>query len=588
MSLKKAYTFLFVPFSFTQEWEEFMPVNSIWGDAELTVESDILYPYIQDFLQATANLENRQRFCRQKDQNYIIYSIKENSSNSSLADKLNIWNKFIETKSVLQKNKISFKILNRKKDLFSPKLIVCPFAKIGLLLFPVEIEKEDYSIENLMDFNYAFHKTDKLACECQIQHKIQKTFCRIETAAPQKDQETLIESVNKHLKEINEINNLLCIPAINMEAVVANYTQFSNEIQKKQNELNESIQQLLKEKEVHPSTKIEDKINQKQDEIENIDRILSLSPLERTNRILDFLGMQNITNDKNFLNLEYSTWNVKLLVQSLLKDFSDKITRFNSKRLHLFTYYQMGIDDESSASVLDDFIRITRCENRKYLISDKNDENSEQCYMQTFKNIYIGSSVEGGAIMTLLPNINNEHIQDFDTNTLPKRYLWIYIMVLIQRHTLLHLIHELTLVDDNDENLSLINLRKQVEYLSKVKVNTYFSDVSDYTQHNQFYRFCAKNLGIKQHFNEIDEKMDALNAVIIKKVDEKKERRHYELEFMIAILTILSASNDGTDLFEKMGIISKDSCLFKAIAILLFTISFIYFIYRHWISKKNK
>lgn len=117
MSLKKAYTFLFVPFSFAQEWEEFMPVNSIWGDAELTLESDILYPYIQDFLQATANLENRQRFCRRKDQNYNIYSIKENSSNSLLANKLNIWHKFIETKSVLQKSKISFKILNRKKDI---------------------------------------------------------------------------------------------------------------------------------------------------------------------------------------------------------------------------------------------------------------------------------------------------------------------------------------------------------------------------------------------------------------------------------------------------------------------------------------
>lgn len=502
MDLKEAYTYFIVPFSFKKKiggntnTQPFVPSTcSIWEKACMhNLESNILYPYIQSFMQSAVKEEACKEPFEQKMHYYQIYSIKEsakknnkefadndNVSNTALKNKLKYWKTLKKLNlCVLEKESkkdIIFNIPQDGQDFSSPKLIIFPLAQIGLLMFCIKLNSVNNTSEALIELNYLLHKT----------RKQQDAKCRIDLT-----------------------------------------------------DLQEEISMLQKS--------MEDEISQK--EKENIAK--RLQQKQET-----LLGICNLLKSGS-----NDSWTMTDLIQFLFDELTNKegedcdnsIVRFNDTRIHLFTYYQLNCtnldETHSDPKIMLDMARIVRCQNQKYKLDIEDVKSSHLC-MKTFLNVYMGSSVEGGAIMTILSKDGNDFFQNFYKSSFSKRYIWIYLMVLMQRYTLLHLIHELTNVDDDNLNVSLIKLKKQVEHLSAVKVNTYFTFVSDYTQHNQFYRYCIKKLRIQEHFQEIDEKMNILNAVIKHKEEEKEEIRTNRWALILAILTIASASKDGSDLFTE-------------------------------------
>lgn len=526
MNLREAYTYFIVPFSFKERGVLILNKNnkekllkkelfdpspkSIWEKACMhNLEENILYPYIQSFMQDMTNEEVRKESLRQesakknssqdiakisklstpieqKDHYYQIYSIKESAKgksktedviDSALKSKLEYWKKFRKTDNyVIDKDReknIFFNWPKVEQDFYSPKLILSPLAQVGFLMFCIKLDTRNSQLEDLTTLNYLLHKTGKgQAVNCKI-----------------------------------------------------NLVPFTEEIA-------ESQQKFESEINPHKKEGLEKELQKKINILTGVSHLLS--PAQdgtwTMNNLLHFLFDELV--DKN-------------------EEAKDSIVRFNNTRIHLFTYYQLeniDMDDVTSMNQVQlDLARIVRCQNQKYKLDIEDIKSSNLC-MKTFQNIHIGSSVEGSAIMTILPNDAETFFLKFHDSSLSKRYIWIYIMVLIQRYTLLHLIHGLTQVDDDNLNLSLAKLKGKVEHLSAVKVNTYFTDVSDFTQHNQFYQFCIKNLCIKEHFQEIDEKMTILNAVIKHREEEKNEARSNKFALILAILTIASASKDGSDL----------------------------------------
>ena len=107
----------------------------------------------------------------------------------------------------------------------------------------------------------------------------------------------------------------------------------------------------------------------------------------------------------------------------------------------------------------------------------------------------------------------------------------------MQRHSLLNLISELTHVDGADAKSGIRNLNRKIENFSGIKVNTCFTDVSDFTQHNQFYKFCMKNLGVSEHYKEVEDKMDVLHSIIKRKVDERNADIKRDWTVMLGVLS---------------------------------------------------
>lgn len=526
MKLKEAYTYFIVPFSFKRKLgvaphtQTFIPsTHSIWEKACMhNLESNILYPYIQCFMQDAVKEENRKELLHQelskkdREQNeatiaklslpieqkmhyYQIYSIKESAkkdgqhcadnntvSYTVLKNKLKYWKMFKNSNlCALDKESekdIVFNIPKDGQDFNSPKLIISPLAQTGFLMFCMKLNPVNNTSEALTELNYLLHKTGKQ----------QDAKCRIDLIKLQ--------------EEISMLQN-----------------------------------------------KMEDELSQK--EKENIEKRL----LYKQDTLSGICNLLKPESD--------GSWTMTDLIQFLFDELTNKenncgnsIVRFNDTRIHLFTYYQLDCtnldESHSDSQIILDMARIVRCQNQKYKL-DIGDVKSSNLCMKTFQNVYMGSSVEGGAIMTVFSDDGSDFFQNFHKSSFSKRYIWIYLMVLMQRYTLLHLIHGLTNVDDDNLKVSLFKLKEQVEHLSAVKVNTYFTDVSDYTQHNQFYRFCIKNLRIQEHFQEIDEKMNILNAVIKHKEEEKEDIRSNRFALILAILTIASASKDGSDLFKDYG-----------------------------------
>lgn len=536
-TLREAHTYFFVPFHFKTdevdlERDKELFGNSIWEKAPLyNMEQNVLYPYIQDFLQGigverakNVDLEKEAKKLRKegKDEeaeqilakwshtksgkHYLhVYSIKQSiyepledekkhwtAQQRQLAGLLNNWKS-------CKDDDVHYLILDRKgnptlafdipvsnQDFMSPHLVISPLAKVGLLIFCIDLNRKNYTLPDLINLNYSLHRLGK---GLEVDFRV--------------DDGKLNRTIEKQQKQYNQETD----------------TAKRNEIKK----------WLDKNK-------------------------------EKREGLLHFISP---TGD--------GTWRMSDLVRFFLGEFrsdragENRVELFNQTRIHLFTYYQLQGIDIADKFVMEncmlDLARIARHQNDKYKIDMEDIRRSNLC-TRTFQNIHIASSVEGGAMMTILPektvptgsdkktdDADNSFFRGFHSATFAKRYFWIYMMVLIQRYTLLNMIYELTCVDDDNLSISTEKLKEQVEHLSAVKVNTYFSDVSDNTQHNQFYHFCCGNLHIHEHFKEVDDKMSILNNAIRHREQQANEKRSNRFALLLGILTVSSALKDGSDYF---------------------------------------
>ncbi len=248
------------------------------------------------------------------------------------------------------------------------------------------------------------------------------------------------------------------------------------------------------------------------------------------NTIYQVLNMDNPTSGKGVADCSNFSINFSDIIDFLLSLTRIHISRFNKKKSHLFTYFQ--IDEEAvpmngmgNTDFHCDFIRIVRGEHANFQIVDN---VHERVYVQSFRNIYMGASVEGSSILTLRSrNDDGKFIERFKEKSVDKRYFWIYILAYIQRMSLLNMVRELGGIDNTKDGniiVPLRNLRDLYKRLSRIQVNTFYSAVSDISQHNQFYRLCTRNLGVELLLDEVDNKMNILNKCLQQEYDEQKEK----------------------------------------------------------------
>lgn len=228
------------------------------------------------------------------------------------------------------------------------------------------------------------------------------------------------------------------------------------------------------------------------------------------------------------------TWDTKGFVDLLLMGVSHR--PFSKIRMHVFTYCE--IDDSQNGSLtkhdlLPDLLKLSRCVSDKYLLSFEQLEKGGAT-LESFENIYYASSVEGTAIIAVAKKSNKGFISQMDGN-IRQRYLWIYMLAIIQRYTLLNMNRQLMEVDYANDERKLWSL---IDAIKNVKIRCYYTDVSPYTQHSQFYQLCCRNLHIREAFNEIEEKTDALNMTISHDL-EKGQRR---LNLVVGILTVFQVA----------------------------------------------
>lgn len=306
------------------------------------------------------------------------------------------------------------------------------------------------------------------------------------------------------------------------------------------------------------------------------------------------------------------SWNMKTLVHMMLKDvrgvvFSETenkyletaVELFTPPRIHVFTY--CGIDDSlsnyySKEDIYSELYRLSRCVNDKYLLPFE-EINKQNHFLQTFDNVYASSTVEGTAFIAIAKEQNRAFFDGF-ASILALRYVWIYLLAMIQRYSLLNMDRMLIELEtdeikngirDEERNIQKHNkmLWRLLDVVRQIKVHCHYTDVSPFTQHNEFYEHCCDKLHINSAFNEIDHKTKVLNLTMshdLQVLQEQKEmaqkKREERLNMFLAILASLQAIGVIHELLDALLFQRDMVAVIIYLSLIMISIVIIFILYK--------
>ena len=299
----------------------------------------------------------------------------------------------------------------------------------------------------------------------------------------------------------------------------------------------------------------------------------------------DFLYQMRYTYVKCIHTIEDKgkAWSLDEKIKELLSDFGGQYQRMTPGLAHHLTF--IAFDKDVIKNEYDKILQgITRCKRRSQM----------GCYqpcrmLRISDDVVIGSSLEGTTILTAQKLASDST----ENNDIKKEYavqqierIVLYFIVVLQRYTLLDVIFQLqnpnntsdgffTLLRSKIANAywkvanrllgirrphaipldkqRLKKLRNAIGVICQTKVNNSFSCVSDISEVNTYYRLCSDALGLKYLYAEIDNKVDVLDSYLTQISDENKERADWHLSIILAILTVMSASNDGIQIIDRIN-----------------------------------
>lgn len=553
--IRKSILIYMVPFYIKRKFKELE--SQIWEYAVMNMEEGVLYNHIQRFMGASISGKEY----KLEPHDYRIYSLKSPHVNAEKEDSQDVILKSIQRMlnciyRVENNNRyhpIPFKFCTQNKSFLSPKLIICPNAKTGILLFSIEpVVDVPISMSVLQSLNYILFKSYN-ETSTEAKDIVLKSYADLQDSWKQY-QELMMPEKDLKSEKIKLQNNM---------------DKTDNE--KKKAGIEKAIKridcQIL-------ALNTEERVKQ----IDSIEKEIKDALVNETGNIIaiDIALSRPKTNVDNIEELMSHHWIIREFVNRLMSDFSHQlIERADNNRMHLFAYVQMDKTNDPNGELLE-FSRLVRCQDKDYMVIPTS--GGKPICQQLYGNIYIGSSVEGGGVLTFLQGPGNDFLKNFHTGPLTKSYLWIYLLALMQRHTLLQMSRELAEEygysgKTTDEQLK--NLRKLMIEMSKTKINTYFTDVSDHSHLNALYYFCCTNFTVDRYFVDVDNKLAILKETLeqlhdekmlqleqdslkIEKDNEKREksndRRQQNITKWVGVvavvLTLFSALSDSYDLFS--------------------------------------
>lgn len=436
LKLEKAFTYFMIPFFFEGNnckilKEADYPSESMWKKTDgkvLNEDDDVLFPYIINFLQGNAN------------DHLDIYNI--NPAPKSPARKF--WDAFSQ-------KPIEVDSKTKKKD-------------------QSKCEKKD---EETKDRNIGFHSTDIVSKD----ENGEKKHIFISFNIQRDNGYTGLRSPHLFISKSANIGILtFCIGLGGDNITIDDLKRLNYYLHKISKPLSKCITSnfQLKKQNYH-----------------NEQARLSVE-----NRIANFRQLIAPHENAKQLCTPYDefTWNIHTLIDMLLSDVKGlkqengwirecDVQLFSRTRAHLFTFCQLdGTQTKYEYQDIKlDLMRLSRCVIDKYMLPVDDSIEKNMC-LKTFNNIYFASSVEGAAMIAISKKENEDYIKQIDNQGLP-RYLAIYLLVLIQRYSMLHINRRLTELSSDIANKSLWNI---LDIIKRVKVHCFYTDVSPYTQHNQF------------------------------------------------------------------------------------------------------
>lgn len=222
-------------------------------------------------------------------------------------------------------------------------------------------------------------------------------------------------------------------------------------------------------------------------------------------------------------------WSMRTFVNYFLQDFEKgSIEEVSPARIQAFTYVQP--EKKISGEELDHALfRLRRMYNYNYIPAKSFIEKSDET-AQTFDQIHYGASVEGAVIML------NEDIGKLPaflknySDVLKRRNIWTYLLAYHQRIALIVAADEVAALFGNNLTPDYIELSGIIKRLTTIQLKCMFNEISHYTQQNDFYYLCCKNLRLPNLFEELKEELSELNQTLAEEWHKQEEQARINKE----------------------------------------------------------
>lgn len=262
---------------------------------------------------------------------------------------------------------------------------------------------------------------------------------------------------------------------------------------------------------------------------------------EQENRLEDRLAQFYIGNKKD--ESQEHRWNINTLVNILMQEIpAEKVNILSPNRLQAFTYakpeQKLNEEELQVASFrLRHVYNLNYTPGRAYINKAIETE-------QMFEQIHFGASIEGCAVIVNEDADNlPAFLKDYDL-VVKNRYVWTYFLAYYQRLALIEMDEQLSFLydDGQPQKEKLLNASSN---LSKIELRTFFTQVSYFSQHNDFFDFCRSNLKLGEMFGNLKDKLADISRILQEQTEEeekerekKREKKDRILEVMIAMLLI--------------------------------------------------
>lgn len=275
------------------------------------------------------------------------------------------------------------------------------------------------------------------------------------------------------------------------------------------------------------------------------------------------------------------TWILAALIKALLAPLGEVI-HFNSYRAHMFSY--LLLDGAPAGESLDfrcGMLRLIHRQTSRYAVLPG---DFDTIVMQTFRNIYFGVDVEGGAMVQWLKQDESDtFFRDYAKGSLQGNFLWIYFISLMQRYTLLDIdrrLGEATPTEGMPTRAAAAAFRKSVARTCEARLGGSFTTVSGMAHVNRLYSFITERLDVKALYKELDDKLETIDTWLELTASENRERFERFIQIggvVLAVLAILygmpQAVTATADVWDKsmwiLSLIWTIPCLLGAIIIYL-------------------
>ena len=198
--------------------------------------------------------------------------------------------------------------------------------------------------------------------------------------------------------------------------------------------------------------------------------------------------------------------------------------------------YEISGTDNSDE--LDKTFHLGRAYKSSYDMSSRIDESD---FYIPFDDSVWYASLEGCANYTSPNREKSFYTGGYETRL--NTYFYIYILCLGQYYSLLQLAHEVSVLPTDESKYSSKDdrLEKLLDKIHVFNLKNNYSQVGHLTQHNEFYEYLQKRLGINKMQQELEVELQALFEMIERKKTIKQAKNYQVLSIIGGIFVVLQA-----------------------------------------------